>query len=331
MKVRVPKMLPIPFPINDSNVFAGPVNDVPLMVQTHGQESNFVVCGGGKTGIDAVLELLKLGVARSHIVWVIPNDSWYVLREMLFHPKRLMQEYSNLMDAFLESSTSQEAMLKGEVEQSGKGMLCRLDTSIMPSKFKAATIGVDDLPKLRSINRVVRMGRIQRVEKGRLILEKGDYEISADSCLIDCTANGLAPVKAVPIFSGKRISLQPVTQLQQVYSAAIIAHMECNFSDKDESIKNEICTVVQHNVEARDVGLTMYLTSKTLLAMKKYGLFRFQFTSRLNYMTGIPLWRVLWTLLGPPNLSGKLEKFVAKVEKGDFSDIALPLNAPGVA
>jgi hypothetical protein len=43
----------------------------------------YVVIGAGKTGIDAVLHLLGLGLPPAAIVWVVPNDPWMTNRDYL--------------------------------------------------------------------------------------------------------------------------------------------------------------------------------------------------------------------------------------------------------
>ena len=41
-----------------------------------------------------------------------------------------------------------------------------------------------------------------------------------------CTADGLAKREVVPVFGGDRITLQSLFMCQQVFSAAVIAHVE---------------------------------------------------------------------------------------------------------
>ena len=40
----------------------------------------YVVIGAGKTGIDALLHLLDIGVDPESIMWIISNDCWYFNR-----------------------------------------------------------------------------------------------------------------------------------------------------------------------------------------------------------------------------------------------------------
>ena len=43
----------------------------------------YLIVGGGKTGIDAVLYLLDHGVLPDKISWIVPNDSWLLNRDSL--------------------------------------------------------------------------------------------------------------------------------------------------------------------------------------------------------------------------------------------------------
>jgi hypothetical protein len=93
-------------------------------------------------------------------------------------------------------------------------------------------------------------------------LEKGTYTPVPDTLYIDCTAGGLAKLESVPVFSGKHITLQSVRHCQQVFSAALIAHVEATYDD--EKVKNALCSVVPHPEEPRDyldVSLGTYLNA----------------------------------------------------------------------
>ena len=39
--------------------------------------ARYLVLGGGKTGIDAVLHLLGHGVLEERLWWVVPQDAWF--------------------------------------------------------------------------------------------------------------------------------------------------------------------------------------------------------------------------------------------------------------
>ena len=43
----------------------------------------YVVLGAGKTGIDAVLFLISQNVNPDKILWIMPNDAWYMVRDVV--------------------------------------------------------------------------------------------------------------------------------------------------------------------------------------------------------------------------------------------------------
>jgi hypothetical protein len=97
---------------------------------------------------------------------------------------------------------------------------------------------------LRRIADVVRLGHVRRIEPDRIILDGGDIPTSPSTLHVDCTADGLARRPALPIFDGTRITLQAVRGCQQVFSAALIAHVELAYADQDT--KNQLCVPIPH-------------------------------------------------------------------------------------
>jgi hypothetical protein len=59
---------------------------------------------------------------------------------------------------------------------------------------------------------------------------------------VDCSANAIPPRPLVPVWAGKRVTLQMVRTCQPTFSAALIAHVEATFADEAE--KNGLCTPV---------------------------------------------------------------------------------------
>lgn len=94
------------------------------------------------------------------------------------------------------------------------------------------------------------MGRVLEIRPDEIVLEEGRRTPDDDTLYVDCTANGLKKLDSVPIFQGNRITLQSVRICQQVFSAALIAHVETVY-DSDEA-KNEICIPIPHPDEPVD-------------------------------------------------------------------------------
>ena len=80
MDVRVPSMNKPKFQL------APEVNLIPIngLINIRSPWEKYVVLGAGKTGMDAVLFLLKQNVEPNKIIWVMPNDAWLINRDTLF-------------------------------------------------------------------------------------------------------------------------------------------------------------------------------------------------------------------------------------------------------
>ena len=94
------------------------------------------------------------------------------------------------------------------------------------------------------------MGRVVRLTPEQIELEKGSIPTPPNALFVNCTADGLEKLPARPIFDGDRITLQTVRGCQQVFSAALIAHIET--LDRPDADKNAVCLVDPHPDDALD-------------------------------------------------------------------------------
>jgi hypothetical protein len=218
----------------DPDVSVVPPNE---LVRVQRPWERYVVVGAGKTGIDAVLFLLDRGVSPSQITWIASNDAWLWDRATV-EPGRALGTIVSMVQGVARADTIDEAFLQLERE----GIVCRVDTSSLPTKWRCATVSREELSRLRSIEDVVRMGRVQRVDSGELHLDGGTVDIGENSLVIDCTANGLASVPPQPLFSEGRITVQSVFMCQQTFSAGLLAHLE--LLDVSDHERNRICRPV---------------------------------------------------------------------------------------
>ncbi|MFT7176228.1 MAG: hypothetical protein ACJAUG_002233, partial [Halioglobus sp.] len=122
------------------------------------------------------------------------------------------------------------------------GVLLRVDQSVRPKMFHGATISQLELTELRRIKNIVRLGRVQRIEKDQIAFEQGTLPTSPDELHIDCSARAISNGDVKPIFEGDLITPQTVRSYQPVFSAAFIAHIEAAYGDDAE--KNALCGVV---------------------------------------------------------------------------------------
>jgi hypothetical protein len=239
-RVTVPSMVPPPFRVKDDASLVPPGG----LVRLGRGYGRYVVVGSGKTGIDTVLWLLQRGTAPEQISWVVPRDAWLYNREIC-QPGPDFIEISDVyaegfFDAWKQAS-SMEDLYDRMVDSE---YLMRLSPDVRPTAFRCATVTRTELAALRSVGDVIRLGRVREVNKDGLVLEHGTRSFDGDVLYVDCTANGLARRASVPVFQPGLITLEPLVECQQVYSASFIAHIEARFDDDDA--KNRLTAPVPH-------------------------------------------------------------------------------------
>lgn len=239
MRVTVPAMRPPPYEVADG-VSCVPPNDLPKL----GPHGRYVIVGAGKTGIDTCLWLLGQGIAPDRLTWIMPRDSWLLDRAT-------MQPGSLFADVIKNSFTAQLRAIRDATSvedlfarQEDAGLLLRIDKTVRPTMYRCATVTRLELEQLQRIRDVVRMGHLLRVDEDRMVLDGGVLTRDGHALYIDCTADGAEKRPATPIFDGGRITLQSVRGCQQIFSAALIAHVEAAYGD--DQIKNELCVPLPH-------------------------------------------------------------------------------------
>ena len=235
-----------------------PINGLANMVEPFGA---YVVIGGGKTGIDAVLFLLQRGVAPDHIHWVVPNDSWFLDRAQI-QPNRPVGEG---LGAHMKALLAAETLSEGMRELARAGRLLQLDPEVWPTKYRCATVSQHELTELRRIRQVIRQGRVVEVKPDAMVLEQGQWSSNENVLFVDCSADGLARRDRCSVFEGSQITLQSLMICQQVFSASLIAMVEIRYAG-DEVEQNRLCQPVPHPVDTRDFLLAFALTSANLQA-----------------------------------------------------------------
>lgn len=199
---------------------------------------SYCVIGAGKTGMDACLWLLEAGVAPEAITWVRPRDMWLLDRasvQPLDEVASVLEGTALDLEALAQATSVQD--LFARLEASGR--LLRLDSAVMPAGFRCAFVDDVELPRLRSVTNVVRLGHVLRVEPQRLVLEQGETELPPGTLVVDCSARGLPELPAMPVFSADRVVVQYVRQCSPSFGAALCAWVEAHRSDVDE--QNALC------------------------------------------------------------------------------------------
>ncbi len=228
----IPARTPPPFEVADGvRVIA--VNDLPRVDEA---PSEYVVVGSGKTATDACIWLLARGVDPDRICWVRPRDPWMLNRAVVQpDPAIFLGMAADMMQGAAAGSSLEEVFLHLE----DAGVMIRIDRSVMPTMARAPTLGVWELERLRSIERVVRLGHIRRAEPGRLVLDGGDVTVAADAVVVHCAATGLKNPPLVPVWSPEAITVQPVRAGFPCFGAAVTGYVEATRDDDAE--KNRLC------------------------------------------------------------------------------------------
>ena len=198
-----------------------------------------VIVGAGKTAIDAILFLLDQGVSSAAITWVMPNDAWLWSREPV-QPGIALRTVLKMVEASADFDSADEVFAR--LEQ--RGLVFRLDPTRQPTKWRCASVSRDEFALLRGITDVVRLGRVERISRGRLTLEHGEHNVPDRSLFVDCTANGLSSAATKPIFTDEAITLQSVFMCQQTFSASVIGRLEV--ARMTDAQRNDVLTPVPH-------------------------------------------------------------------------------------
>ena len=234
LEASIPATHSLPFEVV-SGARVVPVNGLPAAAPS---ASFYVVLGSGKTAADACIWLLANGVEPDRIRWVRPRDAWFYDRRR-FQPLEQVGAIveGNALDA---EAAAQAANIDDLFERlEALGRLVRIDPGRPATMFRGTMLSGFELEALRQIADVVRLGRVRRIEPGRIVLERGESASARDVLHVDCTALGLNPAPAAPIFQRGRIVLQQVRHLSPSFNASLLGFVEAH-RDNDED-KNRLC------------------------------------------------------------------------------------------
>ena len=212
-----------------------PINDLPAAARPG---CSYTVLGAGKTAVDACTWLLAHDVAPERIRWIRPRDAW-------FHPRADFEPLDRVGAIIAGLSRDAEAGahaqdlddLLDRLEDSGR--LFRIDGSRPATMYRGTMLSTGELSALRQIEDVVRLGRIRRIERDRIVLERGEAPTGPAVLHVDCTARGLRNAAAQPIFQPGRIVLQQVRHNSPTFNAALVGFIEAHRDD--DADKNRLC------------------------------------------------------------------------------------------
>ena len=253
MKVEVPSTTRPNFEVS-KNVNLVPPNHL-FSLRTSYERYNII--GAGKTALDAICFLVDSGVPKENIYWFVSQDSWFWNRDIV-QPPLVGKAFLAQLNAVNNNKLADEAFLNLEKI----GHVFRLDKKIRPAKWKCATISKKELQTVRKIQNVIRMGRVKKVSKNNIFLERGRVQNSEKSIIVDCSACGLASRPEKKIFSENAITLQSIMMCQQVFSASIIAKIESLGLGVSE--KNALVSPVAHPEVVGDLPACLFQSFKNV-------------------------------------------------------------------
>ena len=280
-----------------------PVND---LVQLDGPASGFTIIGGGKTAIDACLWLLEVGVPPELIRWVRPRDAWLLDRafqQPLDRVPQLIEGVSLYVEAAAQADDI--ADLFGRLEACGQ--LTRLDPDVEPTMYRCATVSQAELVRLRSIENVVRLGRVTHIGPDQITLAGGSIPTDPGQVHVDCSAPGLRTGPGRPVFADGQITLQQVRACQPVFSAALAGYLEA--ARDDDAAKNLLCPANPYPDRALDwIPVTCIAQRAEMAWTADPDLFSWMQRSRLNGAAGIS------DHLDDPQMQSALARLFANIE-----------------
>jgi hypothetical protein len=276
LQTTVPSMRPPKYAVADG-VDCVPPNGMPA--HAVGRE-RFVIVGAGKTGIDACLWLLRNGIPPERLTWIMPRDSWLMDRANIQPGPQFLERFQAGFAQRLVAieAATDVADLFDRLEECGN--LLRLDSAVQPTMYRCANVTTTELDQLRRIDDVVRMGRVQSIEPGRMLLDGGEITVDASALFVDCSADGLERRPPLSVFDGDRITLQSIRGCQQVFSSGMIAHVEAGYDD--DVTRNRLCQPVPHPNTDID-----WLT--TTLAEQRNQITWFEDAELMNWLCGARL------------------------------------------
>jgi len=144
-------------------------------------KKKYTVLGCGKTGMDAVVFLQRdMKVPPADIGWIISNDVWMLSRAKggpSAYPQALLDNDGDAVAACLQLERD--------------GTLVRLDSDVLPTRFRFPVVGADELELMRKVKNVVRgRGRVtsirQAVDGGETTEVRVNFGTDREPWILSC-------------------------------------------------------------------------------------------------------------------------------------------------
>ena len=229
---KIPATTPPPFGVADG-VDLVAVGQLGALVES---PPRFVIAGAGKTATDAIIWLLANGVDADRITWVRSREPW-MLNRAVVQPEPLVA--LGLAADTMESAAGAESLDDLFLRLEAAGVMLRIDTGLVPTMAKTPTLGAWELDLLRSVEDVVRLGHIQHVAAGEIVLDGGVVPLEPGSLVVHCAASGHQYPPLVPIWGDDAIRLQTSRAGFPCFNAALTGYVEATRDDDGE--RNRLC------------------------------------------------------------------------------------------
>ena len=243
------------------------------------------VVGSGKTGMDACTWLLENGFPPDRIRWIKPRELWGLNRAGA-QPLDLVTSIIEGVADDLESAARAESIEDLFARLEACERLLRIDLTVEPTMYRGATFSKAEVELLRSIENVVRLGRVRRLGSRELALDGGTLPVEPGEIFVDCTAVGVPIVVARPIFEPGRITVQTMRVGLTPFNAALVGYIEATRDDIEE--KNRLAPPNVHPNTSRDWLVTMENSTRAdTIWLEEPDIAEWLETSRLNIASGL--------------------------------------------
>jgi hypothetical protein len=228
----IPSTTPPPFGVGD-DVRLVAVNELARLSEV---PDTYVIVGSGKTATDGIVWLLTNGVEPDRIVWVRPRDPWMLNRALVQpEPAVGLGLAADTMAAAADAESLDDLFLRLEAA----GVMLRIDRDVTPTMAKTPTLGRWELDLLRTVEHVVRRGRIRHVTSREIVLDGGSIPLAPRSLVVHCAASGLQYPPLVPVWQPTMIRLQTIRVGFPCFCAALAGYVEATRDDDRE--RNRLC------------------------------------------------------------------------------------------
>jgi len=256
--------------------------------------------------MDACLWLLEVGVPPEAIRWIRPRDGW-LLDRAFQQPLDLVPRLIEGVSLYLEAAAQADDIGDLFRRLEACGQLIRLDEDVEPTMYRCATVSEAEVVRLRSIQDVVRLGRVTHIGPDRIELAGGSISADRGQVHVDCAADGLRVGSARPVFTDGQITLQAARACQPAFSAALTGYLEAT-RDGDAQ-KNRLCPANPYPHTALDwIPLTCISQRAEAAWAADPDLSSWLRRSRLNAV------RALYDHLDDPQMDSALARLLANIE-----------------